>query len=65
MTMNKFHLSIRLGLGAHGAFHVAEFALNVAEGAAGSALLTLLSGALMLSGAFIDHQHHSTPCSET
>ena len=57
--MNKFHLAIRLGLGAHGSFHVVEFALNIIEGAAMSATFTLLSGMLMLAGAFIDHQHHS------
>jgi len=61
--MNKFHLAIRLGLGAHGSFHVVEFVLNLIEGAAISATFTLLSGMLMLAGAFIDHQHHAaTPC---
>ncbi len=67
----KFHLAIKLALGAHGLFHVAEFVLNLAEGATASALLTLFSGGLMLSSAMciqhrlidvdlIDH-HHVSP----
>ena len=53
-----FHLAVRWGLGLHGSFHVIEFGLNVWEGAWASGFFTLLSGLLMLAGAFIDHQHH-------
>ena len=57
--MNLFHLIVRWGLGIHGIVHLIEFLLNLIEGAWGSALFTLLAAFLMLSGAFIDHQHHN------
>jgi hypothetical protein len=53
-----FHAVIRWGLGIHGVIHLAEFFANLYEGAWMSACLTLLSSALMLGGAFIDHTHH-------
>ena len=56
--MNLFHLFVRWGLGIHGTIHIIEFFLNILEGAWASAFFTFLSGFLMLSGAYIDHQHH-------
>ncbi len=53
-----FHKIIRWGLGIHGAIHIAEMFMNIYEGAWMSACLTLISGLLMLSGAFIDYSHH-------
>jgi len=52
--MNTFHLIIRWGLGIHGTIHIVEFVLNLAEHAG----LLCIAGALMLSGALIDYQHH-------
>ena len=52
------HKAIRWGLGLHGTFHILEFGMNIYEGAYMSSLITLLSALLMLSGAFIDYQHH-------
>jgi len=56
--MKLFHRIVRWGLGIHGAIHIIEFILNLIEGAWMSAFFTLLAAFLMLSGAFIDHQHH-------
>ena len=56
--MNMFHLIVRWGLGVHGGIHLIEFILNLVEGAWMSAVFTLLAAFLMLSGAFIDYQHH-------
>ena len=52
------HIIIRWGLGLHGTFHILEFGMNIYEGALMSAFLTLVSGLLMLGGAFIDYEHH-------
>ena len=56
--MRLFHLVVRWGLGVHGFIHLIEFILNLYEGAWISALFTLIAAILMLSGAFIDYQHH-------
>ena len=56
--MNTFHLIVRWGLGIHGVIHIVEFVLNLIEHAWMSAFFTLLAGALMISGALIDYQHH-------
>ena len=52
------HIIIRWGLGLHGTFHLLEFGMNLYEGAFISALLTFVSGALMLGGAFINYEQH-------
>ena len=62
--MNLFHLIVRWGLGIHGAVHLIEFTLNLIEGAWISAAFTLLAASLMISGAFIDYQHHRSDSHE-
>ena len=52
------HKIIRWALGMDGVFHMVEFALNLFEGAYLSATFTLLTGLLMLGGAFINYSHH-------
>ena len=53
-----FHKFIRWALGIHGSIHVIETALNIYEQAYMSALMSLLSGLLMIAGACIDSSHH-------
>ncbi len=53
-----FHKVIRWGLGVHGVIHIAEMCMNIYEQAWASALLTAISGFLMISGAIIDYDHH-------
>lgn len=53
-----FHKFIRWALGIHGMIHILETILNVIEGAYWSALLSLVSSFIMISGAYIDLEHH-------
>lgn len=60
-----FHAFVRWGLGAHGAIHLVETAVNVYEHAWISAGLSALAGFLMISGACIDLTHHKGDEHET
>ena len=55
---NLFHKIVRWGLGIHGSIHILETILNIYEEAYMSACASLLAGALMIAGAFIDSSHH-------
>jgi hypothetical protein len=58
MSKDLIHKSIRWALGAHGAIHIIETALNIYESAYMSALFSLFSGSLMVAGAMLDSSHH-------
>lgn len=49
---------VKIGLGLHGAIHVAETFLNIYEGAYYSACLSLLSSVIMLLGAILNLEHN-------
>ena len=50
---------VRWGLGIHGSIHLFETALNIYENAYYSAMLSALSSALMILGAFIDNKKNN------
>jgi len=54
----KLHKAVRWLLGIHGIFHFAEMCINLYEGAVISALLTAITGVIMILGALIDVIHH-------
>ena len=58
------HAVVRWLLGVHGVFHFAEMCVNLYEGALLSALLTALTGVIMVLGALIDVSHHQGEKSE-
>jgi|SaaInlStandDraft_1057018.scaffolds.fasta_scaffold1039429_2 hypothetical protein len=58
LNSDRFHKVIRWALGVHGAIHFAEMCINIYENAWISAMLTALSGSIMISGALLDISHH-------
>ena len=54
----KLHRLVRWLLGVHGVIHLLEMFVNLYEGAIISALLTALSGSIMIAGALLDLSHH-------
>ena len=53
-----FHKFIRWSLGLHGVIHLAEFLVNILEGAYWSSLISLFGAFVMVMGAWIDFDHH-------
>jgi len=58
LSTDRFHRVIRWALGIHGVIHFVEMCVNIYEHAWISALLTAISGSIMILGAILDLSHH-------